>query len=94
MMLAMYLLSTGEGLARGNALRNVMLGVANVVAALAFIVLTSISWWAALPLAIGLFTGGRLGPRVVRRAPQALLRRLIAGAGFGLALYLGFQAYR
>jgi len=94
MMLAMYLLSTGEGLARGNALRNVMLGVANVVAALAFVVLTTIAWSAALPLAIGLFTGGRLGPRVVRRAPQALLRRTIAGAGFGLALYLGIQAYR
>ncbi len=93
MLLAMYLLSTGEGLPRGNALRNVMLGLANLVAAVGFIVFTSIAWSAALPLAVGLFVGGRLGPRVVRRAPQTLLRRVIAVAGLGLAVTLGIQAY-
>jgi uncharacterized membrane protein YfcA len=93
MMLAMFLLSTGEGLARGNALRNVILGFANAVAAVGFIVFASIAWSAALPLAIGLFTGGRLGPRIVRRAPQTLLRRVIALAGIGLAIHLGIQAF-
>ena len=39
------------------------------------------------------FAGGRLGPRVVRRAPQTGLRRVIALAGLGLALALGIQAY-
>jgi uncharacterized membrane protein YfcA len=56
-------------------------------------VFASIAWSAALPLAIGLFVGGRLGPGVVRRAPQALLRRLIAVAGLGLAVYLAVEAY-
>jgi uncharacterized membrane protein YfcA len=93
MLLALYLLTTGEGFPRGNALRNVVLGVANGVAAVAFIVLTDVAWSAALPLAIGLFTGGRLGPRVVRRAPQTLLRRVIAVLGLGLAIHLGIQAY-
>ena len=93
MMLAMYLLTTGEGLPRGNALRNVVLGIANSVAAVGFILFAPIAWSAALPLAIGLFAGGRLGPRVVRRAPQTLLRRLIAIAGLGLAIILGIQAY-
>jgi uncharacterized protein len=93
MMLAMYLLSTGEGLARGNALRNVTLGFANLVAAIGFVLFASIAWSAAVPLAIGLFAGGRLGPGVVRRAPQTLLRRLIAVAGLGLAIHLGIQAY-
>jgi uncharacterized membrane protein YfcA len=93
MLLAMYLLTTGEGLPRGNALRNVILGIANSVAAVGFIVFASIAWSAALPLAMGLFAGGRLGPRVVRRAPQALLRRVIAVAGLGLAIHLGVQAY-
>jgi uncharacterized membrane protein YfcA len=93
MMLAMFLLSTGEGLARGNALRNVILGVANAVAAVGFIIFASIAWSAALPLANGLFTGGRLGPRIVRRAPQTLLRRVIALAGIGLAIHLGIQAF-
>jgi uncharacterized membrane protein YfcA len=93
MMLAMFLLSTGERLAIGNALRNVVLGVANLVASIGFVVLAPVAWSAALPLAIGLFVGGRLGPPVVRRAPQVLLRRLIALAGLGLAVVLAVQAY-
>ena len=93
LMLAMYLLGTGEGLPRGNALKNLMLGLANTVAAIGYIVLTSIAWFAAIPLAIGFFIGGRLGPRVVRRAPQAALRRIIAVAGVVLAVKLGIDAY-
>ncbi|TFV86138.1 sulfite exporter TauE/SafE family protein [Blastococcus sp. CT_GayMR16] len=94
LLLAMYLLGTGETLPRGNAMKNVILGVANAVAAVGFVVFASIAWSAALPLAIGLFAGGRLGPRVVRRAPQTALRRVIAVAGLGLAITLGIQAYR
>jgi uncharacterized protein len=93
MMLAMLLLGIGEGLPRSNALRNVTLGLANGVAAVAFIVLAPIAWSAVLPLAIGLFTGSRCGPWVVRRAPQTALRRVIALAGIGLAIYLGVEAY-
>jgi uncharacterized membrane protein YfcA len=93
MMLAMYLLTTGEGLPRGNALRNVVLGVANAVAAIGFVVVGSVAWWAALPLAMGLFVGGRLGPGIVRRAPQTLLRRVIALSGLALAAHLAVQAY-
>jgi uncharacterized membrane protein YfcA len=93
MMLAMYLLTTGEGLPRGNALKNVVLGMANAVAAVAFVALTPVAWSAALPLALGLFIGGRLGPSVVRRAPQTALRRVIGVAGLALAGYLAVQAY-
>jgi uncharacterized protein len=93
MMLTMFLLCTGEGLPIGNALKNVLLGMANAVAAVGFIVLSDVAWSAALPLAIGLFIGGLLGPRVVRRAPQTTLRRLIAVAGIGLAVHLAVQAY-
>jgi uncharacterized membrane protein YfcA len=93
LLLAMYLLCTGEGMPRSNALKNVVLGVANGVAAVGFILFTSIAWSAALPLAIGVFVGGRLGPRVVRRAPQTALRRVVAVAGLGLALHLAIQAY-
>jgi uncharacterized membrane protein YfcA len=93
LMLAMYLLGTGEPLPVGNALKNLVLGFANATAAVGFIVLTSIAWSAAVPLAIGLFAGGRLGPGLVRRVPQTLLRRVIAVAGLGLALRLGWSAY-
>ena len=93
MMLAMYLLATGEPLPVSNALKNVVLGAANATAAIGYVVLTSIAWSAAVPLAIGLFLGGRLGPRVVRRAPQKLLRRVIAVAGIALAVKLGIDSY-
>jgi uncharacterized membrane protein YfcA len=93
LMLAMFLLVTGDTVPRGNALRNVVLGIANSVAALAYAFFVDVAWLAALPLAIGLFVGGRLGPRVVRRAPATLLRRLIAVAGLGLAVHLGIDAF-
>jgi uncharacterized protein len=93
LMLAMYLLTTGEGMPRGNALRNVVLGAANGVAALGFVVFGTVDWLAALPLALGLFVGGRLGPGIVRRAPQTLLRRGIAVAGLALAVHLAVQAW-
>jgi hypothetical protein len=93
LMLAMFLLVTGESVPRGNALKNVVLGVANTVAAIGYAFLADVAWLAALPLAIGFFVGGRLGPRVVRRVPQTLLRRLIAIAGLGLAVHLGLDAF-
>jgi uncharacterized membrane protein YfcA len=93
LMLAMFLLVTAEGVPRGNALKNVVLGLANAVAAIAYAFLADVAWLAVLPLAIGFFLGGRLGPRVVRRVPQTLLRRSIAVAGLGLALHLGIDAF-
>ncbi len=94
LLLALLLLGTGEGLPRSNALKNVVLGSANAVAALGFVLLAPVAWSAALPLALGCLAGGRLGPRVVRRAPQAALRRLIALAGLVLATALAVDAYR
>ncbi len=93
LMLATFLLTTGEGLPRSNAMRNVILGVANSVAAIGFVLFASIAWSAALPLAIGLLLGSVIGPAVVRRVPQTALRRIIAVAGLGLAIHLGVQAY-
>jgi uncharacterized protein len=93
LMLAMFLLVIGEGVPRANALKNVLLAIANGVAAIGYAFLAGVAWLAALPLAIGFFLGGRLGPRVVRRVPQTLLRRLIAVAGLGLAVRLGLDAF-
>ena len=93
LMLAMLLLVTGEGVPQGNALKNVVLGIANAVAAVGYALLADVAWLAALPLAIGFFVGGRLGPRVVRRVPQTLLRRVIAVAGLALAVHLGLDAF-
>ena len=93
LLLAMFLLVIGEGVPRGNALKNVVLALANGVAAVGYAFLAHVAWFAALPLALGFLLGGRLGPRVVRRVPQTLLRRLIAVAGLGLAVHLGIDAF-
>ena len=93
LMLAMFLLFTGEGVPRGNALKNVVLGVANAVAAVGYAFFADVAWLAALPLALGFLVGGRLGPSIVRRVPQTALRWAIALAGLGLAVHLGIDAF-
>ena len=93
MLLALLLVGTTDTLARGNALKNVVLGIANAAAALGFIVLGPVHWAAVAPLALGLFAGGRLGPVVVRHANAGVLRALIGLAGLALAVKLGVDAY-
>ena len=93
MLLALLLVGTTDTLARGNALKNVVLGIANAAAALGFIVLGPVDWAAVAPLALGLFAGGRLGPVVVRHANAGVLRALIGLAGLALAVKLGVDAY-
>jgi uncharacterized membrane protein YfcA len=94
MLLAFLLITTGEPIARSNAMKNLLLGLANAVAAIAFIAYGSVRWWAVLPLAVGFLVGGRLGPIVVRKAPAGPLRAVIACGGLGLAAHLGLDAYR
>jgi uncharacterized membrane protein YfcA len=94
MVLALMLVATGESLARSNAFKNVVLGVANAAAAVGFAVLGPVHWSAAAPLALGLFAGGRLGPVVVRRSNATVLRTLIGLAGLALAVKLALDAYR
>jgi uncharacterized membrane protein YfcA len=93
LLLALLLLATHERLPHSNALKNVLLGLSNAVAALGFIIFGHVQWYAAFPLAVGLFVGGRLGPMVVRRAPATPLKLIIAAAGVGLAVKLGLDAY-
>jgi uncharacterized membrane protein YfcA len=94
LMLALLLAATAEPLARDNAMKNLVLGLGNAVAAVAFIAFGPVRWSVAIPLAAGFFVGGRIGPAIVRRAPPEPLRLLIACAGLGLAVHLGLDAYR
>lgn len=93
LMLALVLIGLPVSLARGNALKAVLLGMANAVAAVGFVVLGVVAWWAVPPLAIGVALGGWCGPQIVRRLPAGPLRVGIALAGLGLAVGLAAQAY-
>jgi uncharacterized membrane protein YfcA len=93
LLLALFLAATPETLARSNALKNVVLGLANAVAGVVFVVFGSVRWSSAIPLALGLFIGASIGPIIVRRVPERPLRIAIALAGVGLAIHLGIDAY-
>lgn len=88
MVLALLLVAVDSHLPTANALKNMLLGFADVVAAVAFAIFGPVHWWAALPLGIGLLAGSSIGPAVTRRIPSALLRTLVAMAGIGLAVWL------
>jgi uncharacterized membrane protein YfcA len=93
LVLALFLRWTSETLARSNAAKNLVLGAANLVAAVGFTVFGPVHWAQVVPLAIGCLIGGRTGPIIVRRSPPQALRLLIAAAGLALAAYLAVDAY-
>jgi uncharacterized membrane protein YfcA len=93
LLLAMLLRTGGATLAHANAGKNVILGVANVVAAVIFAIFASVQWWAVVPLGLGCLVGSRLGPIVVRHAPSGPIRVVIGVAGLVLAVKLGLDAY-
>jgi uncharacterized membrane protein YfcA len=93
LMLALVLAMTDDTFPRANARKNVLSGSSNAVAAVAFILLGPVRWFAVLPLSIGFLVGGRVGPIIVRTVPLTPLRVTIAVAGIGLAIVLGWQAY-
>jgi uncharacterized membrane protein YfcA len=93
LLLAMLLRAGGATLAHANAGKNVILGVANGVAALIFTVFAPVHWPAVIAVGIGCLIGSRLGPIVVRHAPTGPLRVVIGVAGLALAIKLGIDAY-
>jgi hypothetical protein len=93
LMLALLVTMLPETLVRANGLKNLLLGLANIVAAIGFAVFGPVSWQAVLPLAVGLLAGSWTGPAVARRIPSGPLRVGIALAGIALAVKLGRDAF-
>ncbi len=87
MVLALLLLTVEDDLPRANALKNILLGFADLVAAIAFAIFGPVHWTAAVPLLAGLAGGSVVGPAITRRVPAALLRVIVAMAGLGLAAW-------
>ncbi len=94
LMLALFLRTGSASLAHANATKNVVLGVANGVAALIFIAFAPVDWFAMVALGCGCLVGSRLGPMIVRHAPATPLRLLLAVGALALAVKLGVDTYR
>jgi hypothetical protein len=77
-----------ESLQRQNALKNVLAGLVNFVAAVVFIATTHIDWTAALLVAGGSIVGGVLGARIGRRMSPAVLRGVIVVVGIAAIVKL------
>jgi uncharacterized membrane protein YfcA len=80
-------------LVRVNAVKNVVSGLSNGVAALGFAFFGPVRWAAVLPLAAGFLTGGWVGPSLVRRMPGHALRVVVVVCGIAVAVKLGVDAY-
>jgi uncharacterized membrane protein YfcA len=83
-----------DSLIRLNAVKNVLSGFANAVAAVAFTLWAPVHWVYVPPLAAGFLLGGFAGPSLVRHLPGESFRTVIAVCGLALAVKLGVSAYR
>jgi uncharacterized membrane protein YfcA len=93
LMLAVLSAMIDLPLVRVNAVKNVIAGLANGVAAAGFALFGPVRWDAVLPLAAGFLVGGWIGPSLVRRIPGQALRVIVAVCGVAVAVKLGIDSY-
>ncbi len=70
-----------EGLQRLNAVKNVLAGIVNGVAAVVFVAVADVDWRIVAVIAVGAVVGGQLGAHLGRRLPPLLLRAVIVAVG-------------
>ena len=76
-LLAVLRIAFADDLQRLNAVKNVLAGVANAVAALLFIAVADVAWEAAALIAAGSIAGAWAGAHYGRRLPEEWLRRIV-----------------
>ncbi|HEU0214616.1 MAG TPA: sulfite exporter TauE/SafE family protein [Jiangellaceae bacterium] len=81
LLIAVLGLGLSETIQRANAAKNVLAGLANLVAGAIFAVVADVDWAAAGLVAIGAAAGGIVGGGVARRLPPAALRAVVVVIG-------------
>jgi hypothetical protein len=81
LLLAILGLGLDDDLQRINALKVVLAGLVNLVAAIVFVFAAHIAWGAAALIAVGSTIGGFVGARAGRRLPPTVLRAVIVVVG-------------
>jgi uncharacterized protein len=87
-IIALLGVAVADTIHRLTALRNVLAGSTNAVAAIAFVLAAHVAWSAVLLIAGGSIVGGWAGVHVGRRLPPLAYRVLIAGIGLFALLRL------
>jgi hypothetical protein len=85
-LLAMLSVFVPDDLQRSNALKNVLAGTVNAVAAVIFIVFADVAWEAVALVAVGAVVGGVVGARVGRKIPPTALRAAVIVLGVIVAV--------
>jgi hypothetical protein len=88
LVLSILSLSVDESLTRLNALKVVLVGIANLVSGLVFVFFAHVAWAAAGLIAGGSVIGGLLGARVGRRLSPEVLRGVIVVVGIAAIVRL------
>lgn len=81
LLIGAFGLLLAEPLQRINALKNVLTGLVNLVAAVVFALTTPVDWTVAVLIAVGSAIGGLIGARIGRRLSPAVLRGIIVVIG-------------
>jgi uncharacterized membrane protein YfcA len=87
-LLAVLGILVPDDLQRSNAVKNVLAGLVNGVAAVYFILFAHVAWEAVALVAVGSVVGGTLGARYGRRIPPIALRRLVIAVGVIVSIRL------
>jgi uncharacterized membrane protein YfcA len=88
LLLALLGIAFTDSLQRINAVKNILAGLVNGVAAVLFIALSHVSWTAAGLIALGSVLGGQIGAKVGRKLPPAVLRGVIVCVGIAAIVKL------
>lgn len=80
--------SLGGGLRHVNAVRAVLAGTANLVAAVVFLFIADVAWGPAALIAVGATAGGLFGAGVGRRLSDPWLRAIIVVVGLAAIVQL------
>jgi uncharacterized membrane protein YfcA len=81
LLMGIFGVLVAESIQRQNALKNVLAGLVNLVAAIVFVITAHIDWVAAGLVAAGAILGGLLGARIGRRLSPRVLRAVIVVVG-------------
>jgi uncharacterized membrane protein YfcA len=88
LLMGLFGVLLAEPIQRQNALKNVLAGVVNLVAAIVFVLTAHVDWAAAGLIALGAILGGMLGAKVGRRLSPAVLRGIIVVVGIAAIVKL------
>jgi uncharacterized membrane protein YfcA len=89
-LLALFVTDTLQHL---NAIKILLIGCANLLAAVAYAFLAPVDWRYAVTIMVSSFAGGRVGAHYARRIPSDPLRISIATVGLIVAAILAIRAF-